>query len=187
MQQQPVTGCWTSVVALVSGVVGAGFARIEERVHKGRREALSIVLGDDAAIRALYASAEAARCRAREGGGPRAADEVLCRTQLRAHAMGERSLSLATNMYGWAIHDIMSSNIAGGRAAQTARGATLEECLRYAVAATARAGTTLSLDPATLVQYGACSWADAASLAALCGATVDQQAWLRAREMEVAS
>ena len=178
--QQPVTGSWASAVALVRSVVLAGFARVEERVHEGRREALYIVLGDDAAVRALYASAEAARCRAREGVGPRAADEVLSRTQLRAHAMGERSLSLATNVYGWAIHDVMGSNIAGGRAAQTARGATLEECIRYAVQACARAGTTLRLYPEMLVQHGACAWDEAISLATLCGATDEQQSWLRA-------
>jgi len=180
MQQKPVTGSWTSVVSLVNSVALAGFARVEERVENGQRAALYIVLGDDAAVRALYASAEAERCRARELGGGRAADEVLCRTQLRSHAMGERSLSLGTNVYGWAIHDIMGSNIAGGRASQTVRGATLEGCIRYAVEATARAGTTLRLDPAMLAAYDAAGWDEIVALAALCGATDEQQAWLAA-------
>jgi len=179
-QEQPVTGSWTSVVSLLQGIIAAGFARVEERVREGRRESLSLVFGDDEAIRRLYEGVAPERERLRSLGAYRAADEVLCGTQRRAHTLGERSLSLATNGYGWAVHDIMGSNIAGGRASQTARGATLEECVRYAASACARAGTTLSIHPSILVAYGACSWAQAADLARSCGATDEQQAWILA-------
>lgn len=179
MQQQPVTGSFEQVAVLIAGVIAAGFARVEESLRgDGTRESLRLVLGDDGAIRALYAAVVPERERLRARGAYRDADDVLCRTQVRAHTLGERSLSLATNFYGWAIHDIMGSNIAGGRASQTARGATLEECVRWAVSACARAGTTLSISPLLLVAHGACSVQDAAALARGCGATDEQCAWI---------
>lgn len=180
-QEKPVTGSFEQVATLIAGVIAAGFARIEESVRPdGTRESLRIVLGDDGAIRALYAAVVPERERLRARGAYREADNVLCATQRRAHTLGERSLSLGTNIYGWAIHDIMGSNIAGGAASRTARGATLEECIRYAVQACARAGTTLSFSPSILVTYGACGWEEAVILARGCGATDEQQAWLRA-------
>jgi len=181
MQQKPVTGSWENVAGVIAGVIAAGFARVEESLRSdGSRESIRLALGDADAIRALYAAVAPERERLRARGAYRDADEALCRVQRRAHTLGERSLSLATNIYGWAIHDVMGSNIGGGAASQTPRGATLEQCVQWAVQACARAGTTLSIDPALLVRHGACSWEHAAILARGCGATDEQQAWLLA-------
>lgn len=86
------------------------------------------VFTDMSAYRALMAQCDAEREKLLYG---RERDNVLCRYQMRADAMGTRFLSLGSNIYGWAIHDIMGSNIRGGRASITPRGWDLAQCIAH--------------------------------------------------------
>ena len=76
---------------------------------------------------------------------------ALCKWQLRAYPT-YRSLHIGTNIYGWAVHDFMGSNIRGGRASMTPRGMSLAGCVDIALKciAGAPAGWRSASLPATL-------------------------------------
>ena len=57
---------------------------------------------------------------------------ALCKWQLRAYPT-YMSLSIGTNIYGWAVHDFMGSNIRGGRASVSPRGMSLTGCVDLAL------------------------------------------------------
>ncbi len=70
-------------------------------------------------------------------------NELLCRYQ--AGAPGSE-LSLGSNMYGWAVHDIMGSNLRGGRASISPRGYSLEQAIAHGCEiATAQRNTTFDI------------------------------------------
>ena len=76
---------------------------------------------------------------------------ALCKWQLGAYPT-YKTLSIGTNIYGWAVHDFMGSNIRGGRASVSPRGMSLAGCIDLAltcIAAGPAGWRSVSL-PATL-------------------------------------
>ena len=76
---------------------------------------------------------------------------ALCKWQLGAYPT-YMTLSIGTNIYGWAVHDFMGSNIRGGRASVSDRGMSLADCIDLAltcIAAGPAGWRSVSL-PATL-------------------------------------
>jgi len=87
---------------------------------------------DVSEVEALRAECKVERDRVRKFGG-RAADDILCRYQVREHGLGARSYHLSRNIYGYCVGDQMASNIAGGRFSCTPRGYSLEQAIEWGI------------------------------------------------------
>jgi len=180
-ERAPVTGSWDNIIVLIRSMLAAGLCRVESShsylAAKPEGANVTIVLGDDSAVRAYYARCYAEQESLREAGHSYAAQEVLIRYQERSSSVNERPYSLATNIYGWAMGSLFLSNLEGGRFAITDRGATLEECIALGcqmASARGAKGTTLSFGVTGL----GVSIEQAAELVRVAGGTNEQIEWV---------
>jgi hypothetical protein len=134
LSKNPETGSVSEITSMLRAAMAEHGYRIEKR-----DDFVTLVVGDDSALRDAMAAWEAA-WDAKPFQSPRDRQEDYCRNQLSGFASyGNKAgcgwdYSISTNIYGWACGSHFRSNVQGGRFAATARGATLEDCYRYGLA-----------------------------------------------------
>jgi len=102
-----------------------------DRVVVAGAEAYARYEAEREALRKTVAEREA---QVRAVGGyltPRQRDDMLCGMQVRHHRMGLCEFALSTNIYGWSVNK--TTNLGGGRAAQTRRGMTKSEAIAWGI------------------------------------------------------
>lgn len=97
---------------------------------------------DTKAIDAARAEMNARREKAND---PRERDRILCAFQRDTYGR-DTQLTLGTNIYGWAVHDVLKSNLCGGRAAITPRGFSRQQAIEY--------GCEMAKEEGTRFQFG---------------------------------
>jgi hypothetical protein len=124
----------TSVTEIVNSYTGP------VRIENGR-----VVFGDDSDVRAHYAQIDVGLDDVPEYARRATRHARLLQAQRTCHAVAQRPLELATNIYGWAVGSTLLSNLGGGRWALTPRGMTYAQAVAWGLAQCAAKGTTLTV------------------------------------------